>query len=120
MHELSVAQNIIEIIQQHISESDLERVIAVHLKIGTAAGIVPDSLEFSFQAITANSLLSNARLEIESVPFCVHCNTCGMTLENETGFALCNECGSTDTKIISGSELNIVDIELSESKVEML
>ena len=48
MHELSVAQNIVEIIQQHIPESELERVIAVRLKIGAAAGIVPDSLEFSF------------------------------------------------------------------------
>ena len=36
MHELSVAQNIVEIIRQHIPESELERVIAVRLKVGTA------------------------------------------------------------------------------------
>ena len=66
MHELSIAQSILEIIQQHISESDWERVEAVRLKIGAFAGVVPDSLEFSFQAITAETSLNHARLEIES------------------------------------------------------
>ena len=46
MHELSVAQSIIEIIQQHVPASELERVAAVRLKIGAAAGVVPESLEF--------------------------------------------------------------------------
>ena len=74
MHELSVAQSIIEIIQQHISESEWECVRAVRLKIGACAGVVPDSLEFSFQAITAESSLRLAKLEIETVPFRIHCH----------------------------------------------
>jgi hydrogenase nickel incorporation protein HypA/HybF len=120
MHELSVAQSIVEIIQQHIPESEWERVAAVRLKIGAVAGVVPESLEFSFQAITAESLLSHARLEIEFIPFCIHCNVCNTTLENEVGFALCSTCGSTDTKILSGSELYITEIEVAEPEVKML
>jgi hydrogenase nickel incorporation protein HypA/HybF len=120
MHELSVAQNIVEIIQQHVPESEWGRVAAVRLKIGAVAGVVPESLEFSFQAITAESLLSHARLEIESIPFRVHCNLCDTTMENEVGFALCGKCGSTDTKILSGSEMHITEIEITEPKVEML
>jgi hydrogenase nickel incorporation protein HypA/HybF len=119
MHELSVAQSIVEIIQQHIPESEWERVTAVRLKIGDAAGVVPDSLEFSFQAITAESLLRHARLEIESIPFRIHCNACDTTLENEIGFAVCSTCGSTDTKILTGSELNITEIEVADSEVDM-
>jgi hydrogenase nickel incorporation protein HypA/HybF len=120
MHELSVAQSIVEIIQQHVPESEWGRVSAVRLKIGTFAGVVPESLEFSFQAITAESLLCHARLEIESIPFRIHCNTCDTTLENEVGFALCSTCGSTDTKILSGSELHITEIEVAEPEVQML
>jgi len=120
MHELSVAQSIIEIIQQHIPETEWARVAAVRLKIGAVAGVVPDSLEFSFQAITAESLLSHARLEIESVPFRIHCNTCDATGENEIGFAVCSTCGSTDTKMLSGSELNITEIEVTEPEAETL
>jgi hydrogenase nickel incorporation protein HypA/HybF len=120
MHELSVAQSIVDIIQQHVPESEWERVTAVRLKIGAFAGVVPESLEFSFQAITAESLLSHARLEIESVPFRIHCNACNTTEENEVGFALCGMCGSSDTRILSGSELYITEIEVAEPEVAML
>jgi hydrogenase nickel incorporation protein HypA/HybF len=120
MHELSVAQSIVEIIRQHVPESEWEHVTAVRLKIGKVAGVVPESLEFSFQAITAESLFSHARLEIESVPFRIHCNTCNTMTENEGGFALCIKCGSTDTKILSGSELNISEIEVAEPEMEKL
>jgi len=120
MHELSVAQSIVEIIQQHIPKSEWGRVAAVRLKIGEVAGIVPESLEFSFQAITAESLLNHARLEIESVPFRIHCNACDATLVNEIGFAVCSTCGSTDTKILSGTELNMTEIEITEPEAEML
>ena len=119
MHELSIAQNIVEIIQQYVPESERGRVTAVRLKIGAVAGIVPESLEFSFQAITVESLLSHARLEIESIPFRIHCNACDTTTENEVGFALCSKCGSTDTKILSGSELHITEIEIAEPEEEM-
>ena len=120
MHELSVAQSIVEIIQQHVPQSDWEHVRAVRLKIGSAAGIVPESLEFSFQAITAESVFNHAMLEIESIPFRIHCNTCNTTAENEFGFALCSTCGSTDTKILSGSEMYITEIEIAEPEMEEL
>jgi hydrogenase nickel incorporation protein HypA/HybF len=118
MHELSVAQSIVEIIQQHIPESDWNRVTAVRLKIGAVAGVVPDSLEFSFQAITAESPFRRAKLEIEPVPFRLLCLTCNATREAEIGIAICSQCGSSDTKILSGLELNITEIELADSETE--
>ena len=120
MHELSVAQSIIELIQRHVPETEWDRVAAVRLKIGAIAGIVPESLEFSFQAITAASTLSHAHLEIESIPSRIHCNTCNTTMDNEMGFAICMTCGSSDTEILSGSELDLVDIEIAEPDEEQL
>ena len=120
MHELSVAQNIVEIIQQHVPESEWERVAAVRLKVGAVAGLVPESLEFSFQAMTSESLLSHAQLEIESIPFRIHCNACDMTAENELGFTVCSKCGGADTKILSGLEMYITEIEIIEPEVKML
>ncbi len=51
MHELSVAQNIIEIIQQSVPRSEWNQVTAVRIKIGAVAGIVPDSLKFSLEKV---------------------------------------------------------------------
>jgi|WetSurMetagenome_2_1015567.scaffolds.fasta_scaffold44978_2 hydrogenase nickel incorporation protein HypA/HybF len=115
MHELSIAQNIIEIIQQHVPEPKWKQVAAVRVKIGAVAGIVPDSLKFSFQAITAESALCHTRLITEYVPFRIHCHTCKATTENEEGFAMCGECESTDIQVLSGTELNVVELELDET-----
>jgi len=115
MHELSIAQNIVEIIQQRIPELEWKQVTAVRVKIGTVAGIVPDSLKFSFQAITAESALCNAQLITEHIPFRVHCCSCNTTSVNEDGFAMCGKCESTDIKVLSGTEMHVVEIELEET-----
>jgi hydrogenase nickel incorporation protein HypA/HybF len=115
MHELSIAQNIIEIVQQRIPKPEWRQVTAVRVKIGAVAGIVPDSLKFSFQAITAESALCNTQLITEHIPFRIHCHACNTTTENEDGFAMCGECESTDIQVISGTELQVVEIELNET-----
>ena len=114
MHELSIAQSILDIIQQHVEQKDWERVRTVHLKIGTMAGVVPDSLVFSFQVITAETPLKQAQLAIESIPFRIQCNACKEVTESEYAFVQCSKCGSTDTTVLSGSELNVAEIEIAE------
>jgi hydrogenase nickel incorporation protein HypA/HybF len=84
------------------------------------AGVVPDSLEFYFKAITAETPLHRTHLEIDLIPFRIKCDACGVTTENEVGFAVCGECGNTNTEILSGSELNICEIEVADSPVEIL
>ncbi len=114
MHELSIAQSIVEMVQQHVPPSDWDRVVAVRLKVGVLSGVVSDSLEFSFQAITSDTSFRRARLEIESIPFRIQCNACQTTTVSESGFAVCSQCGSVETKILSGSELHVSEIELEE------
>ena len=118
MHELSVAQSIVDIINQHVPAPDLPKVRTVHLRIGTAAGIVSDSLEFSFGVITNETPLEHAALAIESVPFSLQCKQCGEESTNEQGIALCSNCGSSDTTIVAGTELQIGTIELDDSTPE--
>jgi hydrogenase nickel incorporation protein HypA/HybF len=119
MHELSIAQNIVEIIQSNIPESEWGRIARVRLKVGDGAGVVPESLEFSFQAITSDSPLCRTLLEIEAVPFRVQCRDCGSTTESDSGFAFCEKCESTNTNVLSGTELLVTEIEIEEPKKEL-
>lgn len=118
MHELSVAQNIVDIINQHVPAPDLPKVRTVRLRVGTAAGIVVDSLEFSFGVITNETALTQAVLAVESVPFVIRCKRCGRESTNEQGLTLCSSCGSSDTTIVAGTELQIGSIELDDSTPE--
>jgi hydrogenase nickel incorporation protein HypA/HybF len=116
MHELSIAQNIVEIVQQHVPNHGEAKIKTVKLRIGELAGVIPDSLEFCFGAITAETSMQDVILEIERVPFVLECKKCGKVATNETGIFLCMVCGSDDTKMISGNELLVTEIELFDEK----
>lgn len=117
MHELSIAQNIIEIIRQSVPPENLNNVKAVKVKVGEVSGVVPESLEFSFQAITSETDLYQAYLEIEKIPFVIKCNVCMKESNNEFGMRICGFCGSNNVEVISGTELYVIELEL-QSKVE--
>ncbi len=114
MHELSIAESIVDIIHQYVEPEKLPLVRAVSVKVGSLSGVVPDSLEFGFTAITAGTPLADARLELHLVPFVLKCGTCNAVAELAPGVALCPECGSLNTTAVSGTELNVTEIELYE------
>jgi hydrogenase nickel incorporation protein HypA/HybF len=118
MHELSIAQGIVGIIEQHVSEPERPNVRTVWLKVGAVAGIVVDSLEFSFGVITAETPLASAALAVETIPFTVKCRQCGAESVNEQGIILCSQCGSSDTMVIAGTELQVAAIELEDHQPE--
>lgn len=114
MHELSIAESIVDIIHQYVEPEQLSRVQTVSVAIGALAGVVPDSLVFGFTAITAGTPLAQARLELRHIPFVVTCPTCNTVAELTPGLARCPACGGLDTMIVSGTELNVTEIELFE------
>ncbi len=118
MHELSVAQGIVDIVRQHVPDQELPDVRTIRLKIGAVAGIVQDSLEFSFGIITAETPLAGAALAVETIPFTVKCKTCGAESVNDQGIILCSQCGSSDTTVIAGTEMQIAAIELEDTSPE--
>jgi hydrogenase nickel incorporation protein HypA/HybF len=116
MHELSIAQNILDIVRESVPEDELADVRIVRLKLGTFSGVVADSLDFCFSVISAETQLARAHLEFEHVPFVVKCRSCQKTFENEIGFVVCPECGGAETVVLSGRELQVMEIELESEK----
>jgi hydrogenase nickel incorporation protein HypA/HybF len=116
MHELSVAQSILDIVQQSVPKNELADVRIVRLKLGTFSGVVADSLDFCFSAISAETPLAKAHLEFERIPFIVKCQKCQKTFENEIGFVVCPVCDGVETIVLSGRELQVTEIELENEK----
>jgi hydrogenase nickel incorporation protein HypA/HybF len=120
MHELGIAQNILEIVQQSVPEEQAESVRWIRLRIGQLSGIVPDSLEFCFQAIIGDTKMPKAGLAIEQVPTTFQCKKCAYRFQvNDLEF-LCPKCSDSDLEVISGRELEIVEIELAEESDKAL
>jgi hydrogenase nickel incorporation protein HypA/HybF len=114
MHELSIAESIIDIVHQYVEKERLIDVRSVCVKVGTFSGVVPDSLEFSYQAITAGTMLERSTLTLERIPFVIECNDCKCKSVSEDGITQCPLCNSLSTSIISGRELQVKDIELED------
>jgi len=111
MHELSIAQSLLEIIEDESKRHGVSRVTRVAVKIGTLSTIVPEALTFSFEVITAQTVAEGADLDIEVVPARGRCENCSIDFDVDRSFFLCPECGGVASEIISGKELEISHIE---------
>jgi hydrogenase nickel incorporation protein HypA/HybF len=111
MHELAIAQSLLEIVVEEGRRHNLERVNVVRLQIGVLANVVADSLTFSFEMVSQNTIAAGAILEIETLPLVAQCSACGLRFEIENQVFLCTRCGQPDLKLISGRELSLVNLE---------
>lgn len=113
MHELSLAQNIVEIVEQHLRSGGHVHVKSVRVKVGEMANVVPESLTFCFDAVIEGTPLDGSHLEIEKIPMSCLCRHCREEFEPRGHAFHCPGCGSQEVEIVSGMELNIVGIELA-------
>ncbi len=114
MHELSIAQGIVDIIGQYVPEDQITDVRLVKVRVGQMAGVVADSLDFCFGAIVNGTSLSGARLGIEETPVRARCAGCSESFAVEDTSFRCPACGGSEVDILSGTELQVVEIELAD------
>ncbi|HKC95978.1 MAG TPA: hydrogenase maturation nickel metallochaperone HypA [Nitrospira sp.] len=112
MHEISIAQQILDLVIRHLPSGDERPVKAVRLKLGARAGVSADSLEWGWKVVTELSVVRSAALIIEPVPSRVRCTTCGTVFEPGRYLIVCPRCRDPKIEIISGDELQVMDIEL--------
>jgi hydrogenase nickel incorporation protein HypA/HybF len=113
MHELSIAQSIAEAVEAKAVACDASQVKQVRLRIGEASGVMSDPLTFSFEMVASFSpILAGARLVIDRVPHRARCLPCGQAFAIANYVARCPECGEFSSEVISGTELEIVDMEI--------
>lgn len=112
MHELSIATNIIEIVEKEAKKSAAKRITSITLQIGTFSGIVGECLEFVFPVVAKDTLAENAKLKIKKIPLTISCRKCNQNLKVKNYILICPLCKNTTVDIISGRELNIEKIEV--------
>jgi hydrogenase nickel incorporation protein HypA/HybF len=108
MHELRIAQAVIDIVESEITRRRLKKITAVGVRVGALSGVHPDALSFSFEAATMETPLAGAKLVLEYLPAKAKCRTCGRPFEVEEFVFLCSSCGSGDVEVTQGEELDVV------------
>jgi hydrogenase nickel incorporation protein HypA/HybF len=115
MHELGLAQGILDLVRQSVPEADLPAVRAVRVRVGEMAGVVADSLDFCFSAILTGTPCEKAFLAIEHVPPRASCRACRTEFSLRVPVFQCPSCGGTDVTLVAGRELDVVAVDLEEA-----
>ena len=111
MHELSIAQGIVDILLEQMRTHNLSSIASVRLRIGSLRAVDKESLVFSFDLLTADSPLKAARLDIEDIPMQGRCVQCSQEFLMGHWLDDCPSCGSARVEVISGKELEITGLE---------
>jgi hydrogenase nickel incorporation protein HypA/HybF len=112
VHELSVAQALVEQVEAVINQHQAMGVTRIRVRIGPLAGVVPELLASAFSLAAAGSRMESAELELAGAPIRVRCQTCGAESEAVMNRLTCAACGDWHTQVISGDELLLESVEL--------
>jgi hydrogenase nickel incorporation protein HypA/HybF len=110
MHEMSIAQSLVDILHEEMSKAGAHTLRSVRLEIGRMSAIVPDALSFGFEVVTAGTDLEGAELIMDMVPLRGSCRDCGREFDIENYAFLCPHCGGHEIDTLSGRELSVVEI----------
>ncbi|HMQ54037.1 MAG TPA: hydrogenase maturation nickel metallochaperone HypA [Anaerolineae bacterium] len=115
MHELSIAQSLVDLASHAAVEAKAKKVEALHLRLGALAGVVKDALLFGYEVVTQNTLLEGSRLVIDELPVVIYCPQCNLesTLVGTYRFR-CASCGRPTAHIVQGKELELVSLEYAD------
>ena len=112
MHELGIAQSIVEIAEKNARLQDATRVLAVTVQVGALSGVMAESLEFCFEACCKDTLLDGSELKIEKIPARARCRDCHQEYDLSNFLDNCPACDSAASDMLSGEELRIKEMEI--------
>jgi len=112
MHEMSLAEGVLQLIEDARRREAFGRVLAVHLEVGALAGVEPEALRFCFDAVTRGTAADGARLQIVGAPGTGCCMSCGETVPMRELYGDCPACGSAQVQVTGGTELRVRELEV--------
>ena len=115
MHELSLCQSAIELIEQQVGGQSVHRVVAVWFEAGAGACIEEDAIRFAFDCASQGTLLEGAQVHFKLLPARAWCWNCEKTVEIKSYGAACPHCQKGSLKLddtSSGMEFKVKQIEV--------
>jgi len=112
MHEMSLCEGVLQILEDNAKSQGFKRVISVWLEIGGLSGVEPEAMRFCFDAITRNTLADHAKLEIIEIPGEAWCMKCAKNVQVRQRFDECPDCGSYQLQVTGGDQMRIKELEV--------
>ncbi len=112
MHEMSIVSGIMDCVERSAQQANAERVCAIRLSIGDMTEVVDEALNFAFEVLSEGTICEGARLEVEHIHPRSLCINCNQSFDHDRFHRACPYCGSYETSLLKGRELDITSIEI--------
>ena len=112
MHELALAQDMIELALKEGERHSAKKILSMNVKYGAMTMMEPDCFRFYFDEFSKGTIAEGAVLNFEKVDIMVECKSCGKTSKVEDLLMICSFCQSISLNLISGDEIFLEDIEV--------
>ena len=112
MHELSIAEALVDIVQRHARG---RAVTEVEVQVGALRQVVPAALAFAFELVARETVAQDARLVLHEVAAAGRCAACGTEQELDGLPLTCRACGGWELRITRGEELRVEALVCDEA-----
>ncbi len=118
MHELGIVFHIIDTVEEAARENNIQKVQSVTVEIGQVSTVIPEYLTdcWAWAVKKKGTLLQDCAMEVERIPAVTHCDGCGQDYGTVEHGKTCPHCGSNDTWLLTGNEINIKEITVLEEE----
>ncbi len=117
MHELGIVFHIINMVEKAAAEGKAASVASVTLKLGEVSGVIPHELSSCWNwAVKKTERMREAALVIETIPAVTFCEGCGQTYPTVLQGKTCPHCGSEETWLRQGNEIQLKEIAIREEQ----
>lgn len=117
MHELSMAQGIINAVLDTAQENNATEVNKVTVEVGRLAMINPEQLQFILGVLIENTIMEDSEIVFEEIPAEIQCLDCGFNgeaiLDDSDHYAplvKCPECDSLKVDTLNGKDIVVKNI----------
>ena len=112
MHEMSLAEGVLQVIEDSARQNGFTQVKTVWLEIGELSGVEVEAMRFCFDAVVKGTLAEGARLEIVATEGQGRCLTCGQTVHIQLRYDPCPLCGGYPVEPVGGLEMKVKELEV--------
>ena len=121
MHELSMAQGIINAVLETAQQNNATEVNEITVEVGRLAMINPEQLEFILGVLVDNTILEDAKIIFEEIPAEIDCFDCKFhgeaILDDSDHYAplvKCPKCDSLGVDVINGKDIIVKNIVIEK------
>ncbi len=111
MHELSLALEVIELVQREAVKNSLTTVSELQIEVGDLSGVEADAFQSALEMLMRDTILDNAIIDLVRTPGKGKCHSCNSEFVMTHRLDTCSECRSFPSEISGGEEFRVVSMK---------